>query len=123
MRRAAFGIIAAVLLATAAVLLYEFGASEGRETMIASICLRAGLVLGAVWLAYSQVLSVAKKLSPTVAGIVIVGMLLLVFVRNRYVLFVIGPVLIALIVLHLSGHLLRPAPRRKRKRQGHKVQR
>ena len=117
MRRTAFGIIAALLLVTAAVLLYRFGASEGRETMIASICLRAGLVLGAVWLAYPQVVRISKTFSPTLAAIVLLGVLLLVFVRNKYVLVVIVPALFALIVLHLSGHLLRPPPRKKKHRQ------
>ena len=114
MRRTAFGIIAALLLCIAAFLLFTYGNSEGRETMIASICLRAGLVLGAVWLAYPQVLLISKKFSPTLAAIVLVGILLLVFVRNKYVLLVVGPALVALILLHLSGHLLRPPSRKKK---------
>ena len=117
MRRTAFGIIAALLLCIAAFLLFKYGNSEGRETMIASICLRAGLVLGAVWLAYPQVVRISRTFSPTLAAIVLLGILLLVFVRNKYVLLVIVPVLIALILLHLSGHLLRPPSRKKKPRR------
>ena len=69
-RRHTIGVIALTMLAAAAVLLLMF---DGNVTdMYGSICLRVGMALGAGWLAYPQIqtlaavcLAIVAKIRPT----------------------------------------------------------
>ena len=103
MHRMLIGIIALALLVTAAVL-YAQGLAE-KHVLVLSGCLRMGLVLGAIWLAYDQVRDIARKTPPWVAGAILIC-LLVVVVRPRAI-FAVGPLLAGALALHYLGRLLK----------------
>ncbi|MEQ8787275.1 MAG: hypothetical protein RIC55_13300 [Pirellulaceae bacterium] len=120
MRRHALGIIALLMIITGGVLLLRFGNNNTDWSMTASILLRAGLTMGAVWLAFPQVASLLTKTPRWLLICSVVGMATLV-VRPRAILYV-GPVLAALAALQFVGYLFTPL-KQKPKQGGKRKQR
>jgi len=104
MHRLLIGIVALGLLVTAAVLYAQGLAQE--NIIVLSGCLRMGLVLGAIWLAYEQVHDIARRTPPWVLGAIGISLLIIV-VRPRAIL-ALGPLLAGALVLHYLGRLLKP---------------
>jgi hypothetical protein len=104
------GVIACLLLAAGYLTLRFAGAGESQTSMAASVCIRAGWILGALWLAFPQVTELSTSVSPLMVACLVVGGLI-VIARPRAILLV-GPVLAALFLLQLVGWLFKPLPPR-----------
>lgn len=107
-RRHVLGMIAALLLTAAAVLL--LGVPQGWDAnlrkMYGSVCLRSGLTLGAAWLAFRQVSALIASCSPRLMLTLALGGLV-VIVRPRalpFVLLLVGVV----VALEVAGWMLKP---------------
>ena len=108
MRRHALGIIGCLFIVAAIVLLAKFGIDRSTESTLASICLRAGLVLTALWLAFPQLLSLVTRFPPWMIGSLVIGLGALVW-RPRSIV-VVGPLLGAIAVIQFVGWLFKPLP-------------
>lgn len=113
MRRHAFGLIGIVFLIGAAIGLAQSGINDAQNSMLASILLRVGLVLGAIWLAYPQLEQLFQRVPPWLVAVV--GLALLVVVVRPKAIFAVAPILGAVAVLQFFGWLMRPLPQPKRK--------
>ena len=112
MRRHALGIFSAVLILAGIILLANYG-NAGEMGMAASVCLRAGLVVGAIWLAFPQLSQISTRFPPWLIGCCLVGIGVLVWRPQLFV--VVGPLLGAIAVIQFFGWLMKPPPKRKRK--------
>ena len=113
-RRHLMGLFGIVFLISGTGLLFLKGANDSQWSMFASICIRVGLMLGAIWLAFPQVVGLAKKFPPwLMVAIVTAG--LVVAARPRMILYL-GPVVAAIAVLQFVGWLFKPLPQSKSKR-------
>ncbi|MBM4088101.1 MAG: hypothetical protein FJ276_01535 [Planctomycetes bacterium] len=110
MRRHLLGIISLLLLAAAAYGLMRFGTKESHAEFLSSVCLRGGLVLGAIWLALPQLIRLFKSTSPWFVGLL--GAASAVIVLRPRTIVVLGPAILLLAVLHFFGWLIRPLPDR-----------
>jgi hypothetical protein len=107
-----FGVVFAL---SGLVLLLVKGASDSQWSMFASICIRVGLMLGAIWLAFPQMVGLARRFPPwLMATVAISG--LVVAARPRLILYL-GPVVAAIAFLHFVGWIFKPLPNSKAKRQ------
>ena len=109
MRRHALGIFAIAFLVAAGVRLYKIGVDDAQASMMTSVFLRVGLVLGAAWLAWPQLKQLAQRVPPWLMAVAFLA-LIIVMMRPRYIL-VLAPILAALAVLQFVGWLFRPLPR------------
>ncbi len=110
MRRHLLGILSLVLLAGAVYGLLRYGTAESQASMLSSMCLRIGLVLGAIWLAFPQVRQLSGTMSPwMVAPFALLGIIVLARPRTAVVMV---PIALALGVLAFVGWLLKPPTRR-----------
>jgi len=106
MRRHAVGIVALLLLATGVTGLIVYGVGDDKTSMLLSVCLRIGMVLGAIWLAFPQLLQLAGKSSPWMLGLLsICG--IVIILRPRLIV-VIGPLLFVLGILYFVGWMMKP---------------
>jgi hypothetical protein len=112
MRRHAFGLIGILFLALAIVGLVYAGSGGAQRSMAASICMRVGLVLGAIWLAYPQLKQIVERVPAWM--MVSVGLAVAVLVVRPRAILAIGPVLLVIFVLQFLGWLFRPLPNPKR---------
>ena len=105
MRRVALGIIAAILLISGVV--FSIQAEGGGQSMLAGSCVRAGIMLGAIWLAWPQLQDLASK-TPwwLVTSVLLVG--LLVAARPNTARFAI-PILLVVLALKWFGNVFRSA--------------
>jgi hypothetical protein len=107
-RRHVLGVIALLLLTAAVVLL--LGVPQGLDAnlrkMYGSICLRAGLTLGAAWLAFRQVSTLLASCSPRLMVTLALGSLV-VIVRPKALPFILLLVAIV-VVLEVLGWMLKP---------------
>ena len=104
MRRHALLIFAILLLI---VFLYGWitnGLNSGDATVFFTACERIGLVLGAMWLAYPQLVLVASKTSSRFVFLML-GIGLIILVRPKSV-FILGPVMLILAGLQFAGWLM-----------------
>jgi hypothetical protein len=127
MRRHALGIIALLMIAAGVVLLWRIGPGENEWSMTASILLRAGFTMGAVWLALPQVTTLWTKTPRSLRLLLVYAMaaLVTVVIRPRAILYV-GPVLAALAALQFIGYLftpLKPKPRKPQPKKPRPAQR
>lgn len=106
MRRHAIGILALLLLAIGFIGLLVYGVDDDRTSMLLSMCMRIGIVLGTIWLAFPQLLQLAGKSSPWML-ILLVVCGLIVAMRPRTI-FVIGPLLFVLGILYFIGWVMKP---------------
>jgi len=107
-RRHVLGIIAVLLLTAAAALLLgaPLGLDKNLATMYGSICLRAGLTLGAAWLAFRQVQALIASCSPRLLLTLVLGGMV-VIVRPK-TLPIIALLVAVVLVLEVLGWLLKP---------------
>lgn len=103
MRRTALGILALAFLMAAGGIFLRGLAHE--YTLVLSVCLRMGLVLGAMWLAYEQAHEMIRSTPPWVMGGAALGLLVIV-VRPRAII-VVGPLLAGAAALHWLGKFLK----------------
>lgn len=68
-RRAVIGVVSVVLLIAALVMFLAIGIEQGRTSIYVGICLRLGLVLGSIWLAWPQL----EKLVNVLPRIILIG--------------------------------------------------
>jgi hypothetical protein len=114
MRRHALGIIAGLSIAVGVGMLIYFGWNESRWSMAASICLRAGLTLGAVWLAFPQVTNMFRRVPPMLlVGLLLSIVAVIVYPRS---FFVVVPVVGALLVLQFLRWLFAPPTKQPKKK-------
>jgi len=111
MRRTLLGILSLVFLMGAAGIF--LGGLAQEYTLVLSVCLRMGTVLGAMWLAYEQVHEIIRRTPPWVMGGAALG-LLVVVVRPRAIA-VVGPLLAGAAALHWLGKILNPMSQPKKK--------
>jgi len=109
MQRHLTGILAIFFLATAAVVFVRGG--DDTEFLM-SVCMRVGLVLAAIWLAYRQLQQLAKRV-PAWLLAVFGSSLLLIAVRPK-LFWLLIPVLLAVGILQFVGWIFKPLPNPKR---------
>lgn len=98
-------------------LLIVKGTGDSQWSMFASICMRVGLMLGAIWLAFPQVVALARRFPPwLMATIAISG--LVIAARPRMILYL-GPVVAAIAFLQFVGWLFKPLPNPKPRSRAH----
>ena len=107
MRRHAFGLIALMFLITAVFQGYQVGWSAMQESMPLSICLRVGLVLGAIWLAYPQLQQIGRRTPPWLVAATGVGILVLLIQPKAFRLLL--PAVLLLAALQFVGRLFKTA--------------
>ena len=108
MQRHALGIISLISLTAAVYGLVKYGISDGQTSVFASACLRIGLVLGAVWLAYPQLIKLRGGTSGWFIAL-LGGIALCIAVRPRLAV-VLVPIMLILIALQFFGWLIKPLP-------------
>ena len=114
-RRHIMGLFGLAFLVGGLVLLLVKGTGDSQWSMFASICIRVGMMLGAIWLAFPQVVGLAKRFPPwLMATVAISG--LVVAARPRMILYL-GPVVAAIAFLQFVGWLFKPLPNPKAKRE------
>jgi hypothetical protein len=112
MRRHALGIISILMLVAGGFALFYFGVDDSQSSMAASICLRAGLVLGAIWLAFPQILQVLARVPPWLVACILLSVMA-VIARPKTIILV-APLLAALAVMQFVTWLFKPLPQPKR---------
>lgn len=104
MRRHLLGIIGVVLLTLAAVL-FLFAGGDSQQVWL-SACLRIGLVLVMLWMAWPEIASLTRWVGPVA---IVAALILATTVKSFGVLL---PVLIGLWGLWIVGRFLRPLPKK-----------
>ncbi|MEE3371620.1 MAG: hypothetical protein VX346_19970 [Planctomycetota bacterium] len=104
MQRYFLGILALLLTTTGLLWLWN-GTNNEFENAIAAACLKVGPVLGALWLAFPQVLQLVRRFPPMLIIAIVVSSGF-VIVRPKSAPFVI-PVLFAILGLHYLGLLFK----------------
>ena len=114
-RRHLMGLLGLASLIAGVSLLIIRGTNDSQWSMFASICLRVGLMLGAMWLAFPQIVGLARRFPPwLMATIAISG--LVIAARPRMIVYL-APVLAAIVILQFIGWLFKPLPTPKPKRK------
>lgn len=78
-------------------------------SVLAAACMRLGPTLGALWLAFPQVLQLLRRFPPMLIAAIVIGFGSII-IRPRTMAIVI-PVVIVMWVLHFLGTLFKPMPR------------
>lgn len=117
MRRILMGILALLFLAAAGVVYLRAAPAEDfflirqvpdDEKFWLSVLLRVGLVLGAMWLAYEQVVKIGQRSPPWLLGCI--GLCLLVIVIRPKAILIVVPLLALVALLQFFGWLFKPLP-------------
>ncbi len=117
-RRHILGVVALLLLVSAIVLLFGYGplgfeANVGK--MAGGICLRVGLTLGALWLAFPQILAIKTKYPPRLLLAVLAGGLVVLAYPKSFPIVL---VLVAVIgAVEALGRFFQPPPNEKTRRK------
>lgn len=106
MRRHLLGIFAIGFL-TGWIGLLTFGSSDDNVWM-ASICMRVGFTLGAIWLAFPQAVEIAERFPPWLIACIAIGGLVII-ARPRAAVYVL-PALLLIGALQFVGWLFKPLP-------------
>jgi hypothetical protein len=114
MRRHALGLIAFLSLLGGCIGLYYVGVNDSQSSMFASIAIRAGLVMGAIWLALPQLSRLQTRIPPWLIVLLLLGGVVTI-ARPRLILFV-GPLLVLAILVQFIGWLFKPLPPPKRRK-------
>ncbi len=114
-RRHIMGLLGIASLVGGVGLLLVKGASDSQWSMYASIGIRVGLMLSAIWLAFPQVVGLAKRFPPWLMASV--GIMALVIAASPKRIFQIAPIIAAIAFLQFVGWLFKPLPNTKAKRQ------
>ena len=115
MRRHLLGIIALLLIVVGVAALLAGGWANGPFSFVPSSCIRVGMVLGTLWLAFPQIMDLTTKVPPWLIGAILLGCITIAIRPQSIAL--IAPLIGALIVMHLLGTLLRPHPKKRPRRQ------
>ncbi len=107
MRRHLLGLIAAAFLGTWGFLFFYYGPAEGNISLYANVCLRAGLVLAALWLALPQLAAMKKHQVWWTLGTI--GAVVLAAAMPRVIPMLLI-LLAALLVLQFVGWIMKPLP-------------
>jgi len=118
-RRHIMGLFGIALLLAGVGLLFTKGASDSQWSMFASICIRVGLMLGAIWLAFPQIIGLAKRFPPWLLATAGVTAFTIAAFPKRIVY--LGPIVAAIAFLQFVGWLFKPLPTAKPKRQAKTV--
>jgi len=106
MRRTLLGIVSLLFLAASGTIYFQ-GVTDDNIFLL-SVCQRVGIVLGAMWLAYDQVLKLSRKSPSWMLGC-IAACLLVIVVRPKAI-FIVAPLLALVMVLQFFGWLFKPLP-------------
>jgi hypothetical protein len=106
MRRILIGILALLFLGAAGAI-YLRGVTD-ENMFFLSVCQRVGLVLGAMWLSYEQVLKISQRSPPWLLGCI--GFALLVIVIRPKAILIVAPLLALVALLQFFGWLFKPLP-------------
>jgi hypothetical protein len=106
MQRHALGAIALVSLILGIIGIAYYGVDDSQTSLLSGMCLRIGLVLGALWLALPQFKRLSGSAPPWAVGIVTLC-LVIVIARPRTIV-VLGPILLVLGALVFIGWLVQP---------------
>lgn len=106
MRRHLLGVLALLLIVGGIAGLIAAGGDEQRGGLAASIALRAGALLGAIWLALPQLDSFFRRFPPWLLAMVGGGALVIVF-RPRLIVYL-APLAGLLAALQFAAWFLRP---------------
>jgi hypothetical protein len=113
LRRHALGIFSLLLLTSAVGLLVSSDSDDNQMWMAGSICLRAGLTLGAIWLALPQVIAISAKFSPRLLVAILVGGMIVIARPRTFPL--VALIVAAVGVIEFVGWLFRPLPPKKKR--------
>ena len=105
-RRQLLGIIASCLLSAGAFILWNYGTDGESASLYGSICLRLGLVLGAIWLAFPQILQIWSKRPSGTTVLIGVGVLALIAYPKSAIVMV--PIILILLGLNFITWLKKP---------------
>jgi len=111
-RRHLLGVFGLLLCLTAFILWWFYNA-DGSMQMYLSICLRAGLVLLAIWLAFPQAVAILSRYPPWVIGMTVICGFLLV-VRPRLII-IIGPLIAAMLIVQFVTWVFKPPVKKTKK--------
>ena len=116
MRRHLLGIISLTLILIGAAGFYQSRSPSGDVSPMAGYLARAGIMLGAIWLAWPQIQQVFRKFPPWLLGAI--GVAVLVLIVSSKLVWAVGLVLIAIVGLKFLGQFLkgREKPRSTRPR-------
>lgn len=116
MRRHILGIIALALMLIGAGGLYQSRSFSGEISPMAGYLLRAGLMLGALWLALPQLQQLFQRFPPWLLASLGIGALVL-FINGK-ILLIVGVTLLVIVILKFLGKFMqaREKPRSTRPR-------
>ncbi len=97
MRRRLIGVVSLSCLLAAGAMMATEEWDTLQRSMLFSTCVRLGLTLGAIWLAFPQVEAITRRVSPIWFGLAAV--VLIVLIARPKALLVIGPLLGVVAVL------------------------
>ena len=111
MRRTLLGILSIVLLVVGLGMVIRLGIG----TAVGSMCLRIGLVLGAIWLAFPQVDEISKRIPPWLIGTIALGIVIIAAAPRAFI--VIAPVLVGIAIVQFIGWMFKPPKNLKRRKK------
>ena len=110
MQRHLMGALALIFLSVGVSLLLIWPQKSNSGFVVASVCWRVGLVLAVGWLAFPQLAKLFARTPSWMLPLAAIALMTIV-VRPRW-LWLIAPVLLALLALQALGAALRPRRRR-----------
>ena len=120
MKRHLLGIIALALILSGLVgwlMAYSSHSAKAMKEAVegaGGVGLRAGLILGALWLAYPQLIAMAQAVPKWLIGAIAVGAVVVVAVGSKMIVFVLGAIGV-LVALQFAGQFLKPLPKKTRR--------
>ena len=90
-----------------------WGYEDNQSQTIASVCMRVGLTLSAIWLAFPQALGIITKFSKPLNFALLLGGIILAFRPQMFIL--VGPVVAVLAGMEFVKWLFTPPERKKKK--------
>jgi hypothetical protein len=118
MRRTVLGLAAIALLVSGFAM--HLTLSDANWQMFGAACIRVGLVLLAVWLAYAQLERMAKTVSPLGLAVALLCLIICVASPKPKLIVYFLPVLALLAILHVAGWFTKPSPPGKNKKSASK---
>ncbi len=108
-RRHAIGVLALLLVGSGIALILCYKADNlGQVT--GTICLRTGLTLGAIWLAFPQILAIAAKWPPRLIIAILVGSIIVIARPRSFPLVLVVVAIIG--AMEVVGWVLNPPPKK-----------
>ncbi|MDA1050760.1 MAG: hypothetical protein O3C40_09810 [Planctomycetota bacterium] len=111
-RRHIMGLLGIIFLLSGVGLLVVKGASDSQWSMYASICIRVGLMLSAIWLAFPQIEGLTKRFPSWLMATI--GVMAFIIAASPRRIVYLGPIVAAIAFLQFAGWLFKPLPNPKR---------